>query len=1103
MRSVHDLVRRVTLALVSRGLGVLGILTCSLALGVFQGTAHAETPPTGAVEIFVFAQGSAHSGVSVTYNGTSLCTSDATGLCQLALPYGSYGMRMAADDNLEVVAVSRSEEVSPTAASDAATEIPVSNRGTVTVYVDWQPKPQGDAADPKGLPPALRYRVDVPLGPAPSTPSSVGPQGSGTPEAAQETKELRIVVRSLATGLAIGGVQVFVKGKDLQAKTNTAGLASFQLPPGQYDIALIHPDFTSATLRDVGVANDAATSEGTTPNTQATTVEASLSPASVALDELVVSAPHVRGSAAAFNEIRRESLEVNDVIGSEQMSKNGDSSAASALRRVTGLTLLDGKYIYVRGLGERYSSVTLNGSYLPSPEPMRRVVPLDIFPASILEGVVVQKTFTPDMPGEFGGGTLRLRTKRSFEGDRIKVSYGQSYALESGERLKGPQGKRDWTGFDDGTRALPKAIRKADRGKITGGTNGYSDAEIEAFGESFKRAYSIERESAKAWNDQNPEQSRALLGDNRSASAELRSSGELGVFRWGAYLSGLYGTGYEDGSYSLKRYNADSGKLTSIDKDLTTTYSKRKIDAGSLGHLRLGLGEGHSVDAISLLTRKTTDTAQLREGSQGSGDDIIRSTSLEWNERELFFNQFIGTHEFFDRFTIDWRYSQADARNYIPDARSYRYEKVGEEYLLSNRNDGNSRTFSTLVDLAEDWGVDATVTVVDWKPVVVRSKGGIASFYKKRDYEARRFFFQTPDGLDNAVRALKPEEILRPENISSSGFTLTENTRNTDTYRGRQILDAVYGQGEVSFGEWFALVAGARMEESRQQVLTYSLHDAGLAPEQASLNDRSVLPASNLTLRFGEHIQLRGAYSQTVSRPDLRELSTGSYYDDRLDIEVEGYPDLKTSDVRNIDARLEFYSGDTHRLSFGLFRKDIRRPIERVLLNVAGSDTKISYRNSKFARNEGFEVEMATGVEPFSLSTNVAFIESLVNLDLGSIGNQASLTSSKRPMQGVSPYIINVGFQFEPQNAPYQANLIYNKIGSRISELGTNGVPDVLEESRWTLDFVASYDLSEAMTMGLKLSDLVPQGTTTTQDGKVILKETGATSLAWSVSATF
>jgi outer membrane receptor protein involved in Fe transport len=577
----------------------------------------------------------------------------------------------------------------------------------------------------------------------------------------------------------------------------------------------------------------------------------------------------------------------------------------------------------------------------------------------------------------------------------------------------------------------------------------------------------------------------------------------MGVFQWGAQSSALYATGYEDGTRDLKRYNADSGRLTSINDDLKTTYSKRKIDAGSLGHLRLGLTDDHTIEAISLLTRKTTDTAQLKEGTTGSGDDTIRSTSIEWNERELFFNQFIGSHEFFGRLLFDWRYSQADARNYIPDSRFYRYELRGEEYLLSNRSDGNSRTFSNMVDLAEDWGVDVSLSLADWKPVVLRTKGGVASFYKRREFAARRFFFRPPDFLEASVRSSKPEDIFSAENISTSGFTLIESTRNTDTYRGRQIIDAAYGQAEVSIGESIALVSGFRLEESRQEVLTYSLHDAGLTPSRAALNDTSLLPASNLTLRLGPYVQLRGAYSKTVSRPDLRELSTGSYYDDRLNIEIEGFADLKKSDVQNIDARIELYSGDVHRFSLGVFRKDILRPIERVLLNVAGSDTKISYRNSKFARNEGIEFELATGVGPFVFSCNLALIRSAVTLDLDGIGNQTSLTSSKRPMQGVSPYILNLGLQYEPEGAPYRANLVFNEIGARITELGTNGVPDVFEQKKRTLDLVASFDVNESVSMGLKVSDIVPQGSTTTQDGKVILREPGSTTFSWTASATF
>ncbi len=1038
---------------------------------LFATLAHAEP-----LSLYLFQMGRPLADREIMLGEEILCKSNSLGECVAELPPGNYKLELRAG-RLQVAPSSP-----PPAGSDARPvgvepqppfSIEEGQGLPVVAYVDWDL----DSGE-------VRYTVDSGAASKPDVTSqeASGEVGSKTPVAFQG----RVV--SFQKGTPLGGVQVFVKGVDQQVRTDPSGAFELSLAPGRYALAFVHPEYSTHTETGVVVGAGDGSS----------TLVVRLSPLSIALDDVVVTAPHIQGSAAAFSELRRESLAVSDVLGAEEMSRNGDSNAASALRRVTGLTLLDGKYIYVRGLGERYSSTTLNGSALPSPEPTRRVVPLDIFPSGVLEGVIVQKTFTPDMPGEFGGGTLRLRTRGAREESFAKVSISTEIPTEKSSRLTSRGGGRDWSGLDDGTRALPREIRTSDRGPIDLGQS-YSDAEVESFGESLRNAYSItKREPA------------LMHSVPVSASAEMGTHAGWNEWGMGFFLSGLYSDKFEDSSRTLQRYNASNGKLGSVDKDLSYQASKRKLGAGGLGHLSLSYNKNQTLELVSLLTRKTTDTAQLKEGTTGGGDDTIRTSKVEWNERELSFNQLSGSHELLKTLSLGWRYSQSDARNYIPDSRSYRYELRGSDYLISNRSDGNSRSFTSLFDRGEDWGVDFSIVAKDSKDFVLRYKIGVSSFYKRRKFDTRRFHFRFPDFLEPELRKANPEDIFTAENIASDRFVLVETTRNTDTYAARQTIDAQYAMAEVSFRDWLSLVGGVRVEHSDQEVVTFSLHDAGQVPDSAKLMGIDALPAANLTVRLGRQFQMRGAYSETLSRPDFRELSTASYFDDRLDMEVQGFAGLRNSKLENIDARLEFYSSLGDRLSLGAFQKNIQKPIERILLNVAGNETKVSFRNSKRATNRGLELEFAAGLgrlanplSPFTLTGNYSIIESNIVLDLSEIQSQVSLTSQERALQGVSPYTLNLGLFCEVESWGLQGNIVYNEIGRRITELGTNGMPDVYEDPVRTLDLILGQKPGAGVKISAKVKDILARDRITRQDGKVITREESSPTIALGLSAQF
>lgn len=903
-------------------------------------------------------------------------------------------------------------------------------------------------------------------------------------------------VISLESGDAIEGVQVIVSGEKVTATTNKVGNFRLTLPLEKATISFIHPNYATLTKKDLTISEHAKEP-----------MIIKMSPAATKLKDVVVTAPHIQGSTASLLDEKRTSSEISEILGADQMAKSGDGNAASALRRVTGLTLLDGKYIFVRGLGERYSATTLNGSQLPSPEPTRRVVPLDIFPAGVLESIVVQKSFSPQMPAEFGGGIVGLRTKKIPDHFFLKLDFSSSWSTERDKtRYNYPGSKRDWSGWDDGNRELPTLIRNSTvRGKIDQGED-FTDEEIEEFGESLPNQYDVAEQSCTL---QNAFSFKTACTLPFGLSVSLGDKFQVADTKFGYLISASYSSKSSDLNRRLTRYNASAGVLDNIDKDLDYNGTQDTIHFSSLNTFGLEYNRDHKIGVTTFVTRKTTNKTQLKEGTTGGGDDTIRTTKLEWKERELMFHQVTGDHTILDRFDLNWNYSQADAKTYTPDTREYRYEQFEPEspYALSTRSDGNQRNYSTLNDENEDWSVNLTYRAISTDWIKSKLSLGVSQLTKNRTYEMRRFYFTGFEQLTNwqSIRTLNPESIFTPENIGPNGLRLIEGTRNTDTYKARHWIDSHYAMAHVSLFEVIDASGGLRVEKSDQQVLTFDQHAADSEAVRAKLKTTNKLPGYSLKLKILDNLFFRGSYGKTISRPDFRELSTATYTDDDIDMEVEGYPDLKNAETLNLDSRLEYYPTPNESISFGWFSKKIKKPIERVLLNIAGNDNKVSYRNSKSAENYGYEFELLKKLhfarQLFTLGGNYTRIFSEITLDLSDIANQTTMTSKTRPMQGVSRYTSNLYLTHEYRGLAY--TLLYNEIGPRISELGTNSMPDIYEETIKNLDLVASQKLSEHFNIKFKVKNLLRSGRKSTQGSKVISLKQGSRDYSLGVSAKF
>jgi outer membrane receptor protein involved in Fe transport len=885
-------------------------------------------------------------------------------------------------------------------------------------------------------------------------------------------------------GAPVSLAEIEITGTDIFVFTGEDGKYTSEVPAGTYTINIRAEGFADRSepvtvsaqqIQTVDIAlqppapgaSDAGGSvagEGEEGDRQLETVE---------VEDQAIS----EGSSEAVVLDRRYSPQVVEAISAEQISRAGDSDAATALKRVTGLTLVDNQFVYVRGLGERYSSVLLNGAQIPSPDPTRRVVPLDLFPTDVIDSITVQKSYSADMPAEFGGGTVLLRTKRVVDEFQMKASVSSEYLHgttgEDGLTYRG--GDRDWLGRDDGSREFP---------------NGFTPfptdpAAVEAIGEGV---------AAKGYE---------TYERNIDPGAGF-SFGIGDVFKTGEWSLGYVGAiryAHEwDTRNETRRTFAlqDNGGLTPS-SDIDRYRTERMVDTSALVGLGAEYGNNHSVGATFLQLRQSTDETRIDEGWDTNPSDIERKYLLEFIENELLVKQFSGTHGFPEAsyLQLDWQYTRSDASRFEPNTRDYEYVLVPAtgDFTFSRNSGNNNQRFAQLDDQSDELRVDAQlpIDISDNLSAIFLAGGGRID--RERDSFVRKFQFRGSRPVNGPGGI---EDVLVPELIGPGGLQITETTLGTDAYRADQTLDALYLATDLTLAERYRLNLGVRREANEQRVETFPLFNPGATPIVANIDESDILPSATFTWMYSDDAQLRFGYSKSLSRPDFRELSPAQFTDPVLDVTTRGNPDLVQSEITHYDARWEYYFSDTETFSAALFLKDFQTPIEKV--RVAGTGELLELRNAREATNYGIELDYFNrlswlerwstfddgwlGGVPWAdiyFGLNYAWIDSEVSLgDVGGIQ-----TTDDRPLQGQSPYVANVQIGYARPDGSFEATLLYNLFGKRISEVGIQGNPDIYEQPVDQLDFVVGYRFADQWKMKLRARNLLDPSVEYTQGDEI------------------
>ncbi len=799
-------------------------------------------------------------------------------------------------------------------------------------------------------------------------------------------------------------------------------------------------------------------------------------------ETIKIKADAIRNTDASLLVKRQLAGAVQDGISAEQIRTSTDSNAAEVVTRVTGVTLVDGKYVYVRGLGERYSSAQVNGSTVASPEANRRVLPFDIFPAGFLENVVIQKTYTPDQPGDFGGGAVNVSTldfpsKRSWV---VSVGSGTHNSTTGKDFATYDGGGRDHLGFDDGTRDIPDLVQqmagdRAVRLRGIASPTGFTPAEVESLGQAFNKTWSRKTESASP-----PMSFAASYGD------------EFGILGMplGVVAAATLSNSFKTYEYEFAEYQAlaADGSLEVLN-DFDISRSSAETLLGGLVNAGWKLFEDHTLNLRAMYNHSSEDQVKF---STGPTDDLpVRRTRLRFVERSLFSMSGGMNHkfDFLNGTKLDWRAEISEAEQDEPDRRSYDYElrtviseeDTTETWELNRRSSsaGLTRAYSYLDDTDRNYGANLLVPFPQWSGLESQLKVGWARKNKDRDSAIRRFAFRNPTSGASAYDfSLSPEELLTDENIGGSArtFRLEELTRASDAYKASHDIKARYAMMELPIWSRLRFTGGVRVEESDLRVTTSS-PIVGAEPEVGRINEKDTLPAANFRLALTDRINLRGAFSRTLNRPDLRELTSQEYTDYDRDRSYIGNPELKQAELESWDMRFEIFPSPEETIAISAFTKSIDRPIEyQVYQGTGGGELIRQPYNGETGTLDGVELETRlglgrvwSGLDRFGVSGNLTLIDSEVEIAL--VSEREGRV--RRKLTGQSDYVANLALQYQSAGGTLSSSVQYNVFGERLDAAGPvdeNGeplYPDVFEQPRHMFDLTSSYRLGPAR---LKLS---------------------------------
>ncbi|HYG23933.1 MAG TPA: TonB-dependent receptor [Verrucomicrobiae bacterium] len=873
----------------------------------------------------------------------------------------------------------------------------------------------------------------------------------------QEMGAVAGVVISSWDGAPLSGTAVAIRGTTLATQTGTDGRFELKnIPPGDQTLRFSRAGFASAVVTEVRVISG-----------QTTTVNGNLRPEFYEMEEFEVTAEEFTQQTEQILIERQQSSGMLEAIGSEHFSRVGASDAAEALSKVSGASVADGKFAVVRGLADRYTTTTLNGTDLPSADPDRKAAQLDLLPTQVIERMDVGKTFAPDMPGGFAGGAINIVTRSYPEKFFFSFSSGTSYNTQSSlneDFLASDRGGTDWLGMDDGTRALPAIARNT---PPLGSTSGpiQNEAEVER---SFKS------------RQLSPLPEKSPLNSNFGMA--IGDSFRKDFLRFGYLASLTYRNDYKFYDNGVVREYGGSGGSVVFEKTDTRAISEYSWAASAA--LTLGLGEDHELKYNFLFVQSAEDEARRLQGQEENytepGVSYLDQNILHWTERNLTYHQLVGIHDFplLNDLKFEWAGAMSTATQEEPDYRIFQFLANPEQEFFYPASSSSpaypTRYWRDVEENNVNARGDLTIPLASYNSKDNAIKTGAAITESQRDYFQRGLVMYPSGGGHPFYGSGEPQDYLDPAN---AGFVEYRNFPVNLTYEGQQTITAGYAMADWAAFEWLRLIGGARLErtdltlEGFNQTLNQPLKSGGI-------QRTDVLPALSSVFSLRENLQLRAAWSQTVVRPAYREIAPVFIYDVANGRQIGGSPDLSFSESANYDLRIEWFPRPGEIVSASLFMKEVKAPIELIAVN----SSDVTYFNSEKADVYGAEFEFRSRLDriheeldELTFGFNAASIISEVPIsnDQRTLRRTIYLeNSSVRPLYDQPDYVVNADLTWDHKATGMALTVSGGVVGPRLVVFGLTS-PDEFEEPAPQLDLFLSQKIGKHWKAKLSAKNLL------------------------------
>ena len=910
-----------------------------------------------------------------------------------------------------------------------------------------------------------------------------------------QTGSIKGNVKDLKTSEALIGATVSIQGTTSGAITDVEG--NFLLPKVAVGKQVIVMSYVSYKAKSLEVDVESGK--------QIVISTAMEEDAGTELQEVVVTASRATNTEVAVISEIKQAQQIAVGISAQQIVKSQDRDAAQIVRRVPGVSIIDNRFIIVRGLAQRYNSVMLNDVLTPSSEVDIKSFAFDLIPYNMIDRMIIYKSGAAELPGEFAGGVVKIYTKRAPEENFTNVSLTTGYRFgTTGKEVQTYEGSRtDFLGFDNQSRQLPNtfpvflgsAVAPPQRAALANQLN-------------------------NTWQTQ-----------SKSVSPDFRFSFDLGRrFNIGNISVGnMTAINYSNvHQYLLNNLNTYEGfNATTQSSPTATSYQddqyRKTSRLGVLHNWSFRFNSKNSIEFKNLFNQLGFSETVLREGKNFPNGVDEKNYSLRYEQRSIYMGQLVGNHGFSlsekSKSNLNWQLGFAYTNRKEPDWKRW----VTNRPTGATGSDGRPAAYSlaipstpTLFDASRYFSnLKETVLTAsvnsehNWGPSEEKQyklKAGIYVERKDRNFAARNFsYVPTPGSGDiAALKTLPVNEVFGSQNVTGTPNKLTfdedGNGLTINKYEANNTLLAGYAGLSIPFTDKFNGVAGVRVEYNDQFVRSVPRPRGGEAIV-------TLLPSLNLTYNLSDKSLFRVAYSRTVNRPEFRELAPFNFYDFNINANIQGNPTLGIAKIHNVDARYEYYPSVSELISFGVFYKYFQNPIESYLLIGSGgaSSLNYSYGNALNARGYGAEIEIRKGFEEIissgflkniSVVANASYMFSqvengqFVNLgaDAGGLVDIGKIQGKSRPMVSQSPYLINTGLYYNDEDKGLQVNLLYNVYGARIFAVGNINSPTIWEKPRNLIDFNIAKVFKKRFEIRLTVQDILNQQFRLAQDSNQDVK---------------